>query len=225
MRPRPGRNPLPQALCRRTRSACRNRFLDCLLQWPAPAPHCPSPAPGACFAGPHSPWPPPLAPPAPRRIAALRSSASQLLWRSMTSPVSPSPATAPRLPDAIRRRERPGWTRDLPVPAQRAMPGSKTTSGRAQGSRRPVLPSDAGTSSALGITCLSRLNGWPTPPPCRLLRRQSCDRQRTARGRCGSLLLHRRGLTWAFPGQVVRFVGTSNNTGGCFGIQGLSPIS
>jgi hypothetical protein len=48
---------------------------------------------------------------------------------------------------------------------------------------------------------------------------------RMTRGRCGSLHLHRRGLTWAFSGQVVRFIGTSKNSGGCFGIQGLSPIS
>jgi hypothetical protein len=34
-----------------------------------------------------------------------------------------------------------------------------------------------------------------------------------------------RWLTWAFSGQVVRFIGTSKNSGGCFGIQGLSPIS
>ena len=34
-----------------------------------------------------------------------------------------------------------------------------------------------------------------------------------------------RGLTWAFSGQVVRFIGTSKNSGGCFGIQGLSPTS
>ena len=32
-------------------------------------------------------------------------------------------------------------------------------------------------------------------------------------------------LTWAFSGQVVSFIGTSKNSGGCFGIQGLSPIS
>jgi len=32
-------------------------------------------------------------------------------------------------------------------------------------------------------------------------------------------------LTWAFSGQVVGFIGTSKNSGGCFGIQGLSPIS
>ena len=30
---------------------------------------------------------------------------------------------------------------------------------------------------------------------------------------------------WAFSGQVVRFIGTSKNSGCCFGIQGLSPIS
>ena len=48
------------------------------------------------------------APPAPRPVAQLRSSASQRLWRSVTSPVRSSPATAPRLPDAIRRGERPG---------------------------------------------------------------------------------------------------------------------
>src|SRR5208337_4290576 len=48
--------------------------------------------------------------------------------------------------------------------------------------------------------------------------------KRTAWGRCGSLLLHRSGLTWAFSGQVVRFIGTSKNSDGCFGIQGLSPF-
>ena len=32
---------------------------------------------------------------------------------------------------------------------------------------------------------------------------------RMTRGRCGSLRLHRRGLTWAFSGQGVRFIGTS----------------
>jgi hypothetical protein len=60
---------------------------------------------GACFASPHSPWSPPLAPPAPQRIAPLCSPASQLLWRSPTSHARASSATAPRLPDADRRRE------------------------------------------------------------------------------------------------------------------------
>jgi hypothetical protein len=57
---------------------------------------------GACVAGPHSPWSPPFAPPAPQRIAPLCSSASQLLWRSATSRARASSATAPHLPDADR---------------------------------------------------------------------------------------------------------------------------
>jgi hypothetical protein len=60
---------------------------------------------GTCVAGPHSPWSPPLAPPTPQQIAPLCSSASQLLWRSPTSRARASSATAPRLPDADRRRE------------------------------------------------------------------------------------------------------------------------
>ena len=36
-------------------------------------------------AGARSPWPPPLAPPAPPRSGPLCSSASQLLWQSLTS--------------------------------------------------------------------------------------------------------------------------------------------
>ena len=39
------------------------------------------PARCPCRPVPRSPWPPPLAPPAPRPVARLRSSASRLLWR------------------------------------------------------------------------------------------------------------------------------------------------
>src|SRR5215510_9071432 len=60
--------------------------------------------PGPCFAGSHSPRPPPFAPPAPLRSGPLCSSASQLLWRSLTSRDRASSATAPRLPDADRRQ-------------------------------------------------------------------------------------------------------------------------
>jgi hypothetical protein len=35
----------------------------------------------------------------------------------------------------------------------------------ALGSRRSASPSEAATSSAPGIICLSWLNGWPMPPP------------------------------------------------------------
>ena len=84
---------------------------------PAPVTRRSGAASGTRFASPPSPRPPPLAPPAPRPVARLRSSASQLLWRSLTSPVRSSSATAPRLPDAIRRR----WSRmDERPPGSRA---------------------------------------------------------------------------------------------------------
>src|SRR5260370_39697632 len=57
----------------------------------------------ACFAGSHSPWPPPLAPPAPQWPEPPCSAASQLPWQSVTSRDRASSATAPRLPDADRR--------------------------------------------------------------------------------------------------------------------------
>jgi len=62
----------------------------------------PGPGPGTCFADPYSPWPPPFAPPTPQRIAPLCSSASQPIWRSLTS------------------RTATGHAWDLPVPGQRA---------------------------------------------------------------------------------------------------------
>src|SRR5271167_187124 len=93
----------------------------------------PDSASGTRFAGSPSPRPPPLAPPAPRRIAPLRSSASQLLWRGLTSPARSSSATAPRLPDAIRRRTRAPDGQEIsrfPREELEHMPGSLTTPGR-----------------------------------------------------------------------------------------------
>ena len=52
---------------------------------PAPVTRLPGSESGACFAGSHFPWSPPLAPPTPQRIAPPCSPASQLLWRSPTS--------------------------------------------------------------------------------------------------------------------------------------------
>src|SRR6266542_6836432 len=93
------------------------RFAVCA---PAPVTRLPGSESGACFAGSHSPWPPPFAPPAPRRSRPLCSSASQLLWQSLTSRDCASSATAPRLPDADRRQLPNGRSRDLPVPVQGA---------------------------------------------------------------------------------------------------------
>src|SRR5258708_1599670 len=87
----------------------------------------------ACFAGPHFPWPPPLAPPAPQRIAPPCSSASQLLWRSLTPHVRSSSATAPRLPDADQSGKWPVVRRGVsrfPSKELPHMPVSKTTPGR-----------------------------------------------------------------------------------------------
>src|SRR5215472_7040359 len=83
---------------------------------PAPVTRSSGSASGTCFAGSHSPWSPPFAPPTPRRIAPLCSPASQLLWQGPTSRVRSSSATAPHLPDAGRQRQhRSGQTRDLPA--------------------------------------------------------------------------------------------------------------
>ena len=71
-----------------------------------------------------------------------------------------------------------------------------------------VLPSAQLTASALGKTFFrGSMAGLCAPLPT--LRRHPRGRLRTARGRCGSLFLHRRGLTWAFSGQGVRFIGIS----------------
>src|SRR6266704_772396 len=67
---------------------------------PAPVTRLPGTEPGTCYAVPHSLWPPPLAPPAPQRIAPRCSPASQLLRRGLTSHPRASSATAPHLPDA-----------------------------------------------------------------------------------------------------------------------------
>src|SRR5215813_11863112 len=79
---------------------------------PAPVTRSPDSASGTCFAGPHFPWSPPLAPPTPLRLAPLQiaphravplcSPVSQLLWQGPTSRVRASPATTPRLPGADR---------------------------------------------------------------------------------------------------------------------------
>ena len=87
---------------------------------------------GACRPVPRSPWPPPLAPPAPRPVARLRSSASQLLWRGLTSHACASSASARRLPDADRRLA-PAAKREtsrFPYEELAHMPGSSTSRDR-----------------------------------------------------------------------------------------------
>jgi hypothetical protein len=76
---------------------------------------------------------PPLAPPTPQPIAQLCSLTSQLLWRSLTSRVRTSSATAPRLlgadQHALPRLVRLGISR-FPRSEPPHMPVSPTTPGR-----------------------------------------------------------------------------------------------
>jgi len=70
-----------------------------------------------CFAGSHSPWPPPFAPPAPLAVGTALFVASQLLWQSLTSRDRASSATASRLPMRTGGLAERSIAR-LPVPAQ-----------------------------------------------------------------------------------------------------------
>src|ERR1700730_11629329 len=100
---------------------------------PALVTRLPGSAPGTCFAGPHFPWSPPLAPPAPLWLAPPRiapqqgsplcSRASQLLWRGPTSRARASSATAPRLPASARLTRRTSLDNDGQT---RVLPGSDT---------------------------------------------------------------------------------------------------
>ena len=80
-----------------------------------------------------------------------------------------------------RRSRWRAWTYCLPLHRQR---------------RRPGLVFYRGSMAGLSV-------------PLPTLRRCPHGYLRTAWGRRGSLFLHRRGLTWAFSGQGVRFIGTS----------------
>src|SRR6266481_5129313 len=169
---------------------------------PAPVTHLPGSASGACFAGSHSPWPLPFAPPAPRRSRPLCSSASQLLWQSLTSRGRASSATAPRLPDADRRQLPNGRSRDLPVPAQGASAHARFfdhagSFGPCDGASETCCLPHSKRRRHPGIGFRGSMAGLCPPLPT--LRRRPRGRQHTARGRCGSLLLHRSGLAPPTP--------------------------
>ncbi len=140
------------------RAAATNRFLALPTQStvcePAPVSRVPGTVPGACFAGSHSPRSPPLAPPAPQRMAPLCSSASQLLWRSLTSHVRASSATAPRLPDADRRGRATSARREtsrFPYKELPHMPGSLTAPSGA--GARADAPVPVAFRSSHGVGC------------------------------------------------------------------------
>ena len=130
------------------------------------------------------------------------SSASSLLWRSLTS----------RLPSIIGFGSSPsrcgpspagvGHERDLPVPAQGASAhaGSLTTPGRS-GARvaRPPVSSAISTASAPGTSVPFAARWLAYALPYRRFATALTDVDAPARGGCGSLLLHRGGLAPPTP--------------------------
>ena len=203
-------------------------WLQPLVCEPAHVTRLPGSASGPWFAGPHSPWSRPLAPLAPRRRAPLRSQASLLLWASPTSLVRSSSASASRPSRRGPCKTPQGRPRDIPVPEQEASAHARVydDAGPTYVSRsrhRPYRLLQDGKHRRPEVGFRRSMAGLRYP--LSTLRFAPRGSPRMTRGRCGSLHLHRRGLTWAFSGQVVRFIGTSKNSGGCFGIQGLSPIS
>ena len=204
-------------------------WLRLLLCEPAHVTRLPGSASGPWFAGPHSPWSRPLAPLAPRRRAPLSSQASQLLWASPTSLVRSSSASASGLPGAVPaklRKDSPEISR-FPSRGRQRMPGSTTTRSRPMSRDRDieaVLPSAGRKASALR-SWFSPLNGWPTLSPVNASLRPS----RVAAHELGGGVVR-----YAFTAEDshgrfrVKWSGSSahqKNSGGCFGIQGLSPIS
>ena len=183
----------------------RRQALRLSVRGPAPVTCQPGSVSGACVAGPRSPWSRALAPPAPPPAARLCSSASQLLCRVRLLQIVHHRLRLLAFP---MRTIRPVVLGTWPI--QRS-PGSRTRSvrtcqglrprrtGQALALARPsVLPSASITASASEMNNLSRLNGWPmrsptdaSPTPSRM--------PRTARGRCGLLLLHRGGLSPSTP--------------------------
>ena len=172
---------------------------------PAPVTRFPGSVSGPCFAGSHSPRPPPLAPPAPQRIAPLCSSASRLLWRSSTPHVRASSATALSSPSRCGpdRQRACGQAWGIPVPAQgasaRASVFDHADRLSARVSHPSVLPSVSRTTSAPEKRGLSRLNGWPMHSPVNASLMPSRATAHELPGGCGSLLLHRDGLAPSTP--------------------------
>jgi hypothetical protein len=112
------------------------------------------------------------------------------------------PLTAPRLPDADRRRL-PTVDREIsrfPRKERLHMPGSLTTPGRPAlaMTRSDVLPSTICTVSAPKIG-LFRGSMAGLCAPLSTLRRDPRGPLRMTWGRCGSLLLHRKGLSPSTP--------------------------
>ena len=152
---------------------------------------------GPCYAVPHSSRSHRFPPSTPPRASPFCSPTSSVLPVSVTSPVRTSSASAPRLPDAGRRRIPPPAVKleisRFPRKERACMPGSPTTPGRPRardGARRRTAfryTHSVGTRNQFSFAA-----GLHVPLPT--FRRHPHGCLRTAWGRCGSLLLHRSGL-------------------------------
>jgi len=170
----------------------------------APGSRAPGSESGACFADPRSPWSLPLAPPPPPPVTRLCSATSQLLRQSLTSPDRASATTAPRLPAADRQPNRAfGRPGDLPVPVHGACVRARffDHAGSPKRSRwrswTYCLPLHRQRRHPESVFYRGSMAGLHVPLPT--LRRHPRECLRTARGRCGSLFLHRSGLAPPTP--------------------------
>ena len=121
--------------------------------------------------------------------------ASSLLWGVLNSHARASPASAPRPPDVVQERRAALARHDLPVPKQGASAHARVSDragpgGRSQWRARPNAfrhQNGVGAQDDVDFAMMAYAI------PCDVRR---CPRGhlRTARGRCGLLLLHRSGL-------------------------------
>ena len=170
----------------------------------APGSRAPGSESGACFADPRFPWSLPLAPSPPPPVTRLCSATSPLLRQSLTSPDRASATTAPRLPAADRQPRgalgRPG---DLPVPVHGACVRARffDHAGSPKHLRWRTwtycLPLHRQRRHPESLFYRGSMAGLHVPLPT--LRRHPRECLRTARGRCGSLFLHRSGLAPPTP--------------------------
>jgi hypothetical protein len=161
--------------------------------------------------------PPPLAPLAPQPVARPCWSASLLTMRgsdfsrpSITGQGSSRSRCGPAAKDQSTGRGIARFTAPGTILTCQGRRLSRVE--RALALTRPfVWPCAIKTASAPWTTVLLRLSGWPirTPPT---LRRCPRGQRRTARGRCGSPLLHRRDLHHLLTVSLPGTLGTGRRT-------------
>jgi len=131
---------------------------------PAPVTRLPGSGPGPCFAGSHSPWPPPS-------LHRLRCGRDRFV-RRLPSYYAESDFSRPCIigygsspPDADRWRQPDGQSRDLPVPAQGASAHARVSDHAGSSRPRDDAPRRIAFRLMHGVgtqnRTLSRLNGWP----------------------------------------------------------------